>query len=303
MHAIVTGATGVIGIALVKKLLTEQISVTAVCRPGSENIRNLPESNSLEICMCDLHRLQELPNLIDTPVDWFFHLGWLGTDSRDNRFAAALQVENIRVALDAVMAAKVLDSKVFVGVGSQAEYGRVADGILRPETPEHPVSAYGMAKLCAGQMTRLQCREAGVRHVWARPLSVYGPGDGKQTLISSAIAALRKGGRFSMTAGEQLWDYLYAADAAEALYCMAKDGVDGAIYPFGCGHAMPLKDYVQIIREEVNPSAELGLGDVPYLKDQVMHMEADNTALTRDTGWKPRTSFRDGIRSMLSSDV
>ena len=81
---------------------------------------------------------------------------------------------------------KALGCKVFLGAGSQAEYGRVS-GILRPDTPAFPENGYGMAKLCAGQMSRVECQTLGMDHVWARILSVYGPHDGPATMISGTV--------------------------------------------------------------------------------------------------------------------
>ena len=63
-----------------------------------------------------------------------------------------LQNNNVKYALQAVKAAKELGCTRFVGAGSQAEYGRV-EGTLTPDTPAFPENGYGIAKLCAGQMT------------------------------------------------------------------------------------------------------------------------------------------------------
>ncbi|MDY3917269.1 MAG: NAD(P)-dependent oxidoreductase [Selenomonadaceae bacterium] len=298
--AVITGPTGVIGTALVRRLLAAGVEVYAVCRPQSPRVSHLPHDACLHNVECDLHELARLPELVPQPCQMFFHLGWLGTSQRANRFAMHLQVANIDCALAAAESAIQLGVQVFVGAGSQAEYGLVADGVLRPDTPTHPISGYGMAKLCAGQMTRLLCQQAGVRHIWVRPLSIYGPSDGAQTLIAAAIETLQAGRHFAMTAGEQMWDYLYAADAAEAFYQLALQGRDGGIYPLGSGQARPLREYVEIIRRLVAPKAAIGFGERPYLPDQVMHMEADIASLTADTGWQPQTSFAEGIRSMLA---
>ena len=139
-----------------------------------------------------------------------------------------------------------------------------------------------------------------MRHVWPRVLSVYGRHDGQQTLISTAISKFQAEEKLSMTAGEQQWDYLYSGDAAAAFYAMALYGKDGAVYPVGSGKTSSLRSFVETIKVIVNPSAEIGFGEVPYLKDQVMRMQADITELTVDTGWKPATSFEDGIRKILA---
>lgn len=297
--AVVTGATGVIGSALVERLVQAGVEVYVMLRPESKRSNNIPKHDLVHLIACELHDIKSLSEKIDVPCDAFFHLAWLGTDNPKNRFNMYIQNDNVRCALDAVEAAKRLRCNVFVGSGSQAEYG-TGGGIMRPDTYPRPVSGYGMAKLCAGQMTRQVCHDYGIRHIWPRILSVYGANDGKQTLISSAISRMMAGEKVSMTAGEQMWDYLYSADAADALYRMALYGKDGSVYVVGSGKTKRLKEYVEVIRDEINPELSIGFGEVPYMKDQVMHLEADISTLVSDTGWKPQTIFVDGIRAMLA---
>lgn len=301
-RAIVTGPTGVIGTALVQKLISENVETYAVIRSTSKRINKIPKSNLVHIIKCDIDNFINLKNFIKEPCDAFFHLAWAGTDNPLNRFDMDLQTKNIQYSLDAAQAATDLHCKVFIGAGSQAEYG-TKSGIMRPDTFPEPVSGYGMAKLCAGQMTRYICKQAGIRHIWPRILSVYGPGDGKQTLISSAIRSMLVGEKLSMTPGEQMWDYLYSSDAADALYAMAEMGKDGSVYVLGSGKVMPLRKYIESIRDIINPKLEIGFGERPYFKDQVMHLEADNRSLVKDTGWKPKTSFLDGIKEILKTNV
>ncbi|MGN0763667.1 MAG: NAD-dependent epimerase/dehydratase family protein, partial [Aristaeellaceae bacterium] len=209
-----------------------------------------------------------------------------------------LQTENIRCAVEAVDAAAQMGCHVFVGSGSQAECGRV-DGLIRPDTPCFPETGYGIAKLCAGQMTRVACRQRGIRHVWGRILSAYGPNDGPLSLFPTMMGKLLRGEKPALTAGEQLWDFLYADDVAQALYCMAVSGRDGAVYPIGSGQARPLKDYFRILRDAIDPALPLGIGELPYAPHQVMHLQADISALQRDTGFAPAVPFEEGIRETL----
>lgn len=297
-RAIVTGPTGVIGSALVRRLLQAGVEVYAVCRPGSQRSNVLKDQSLLHKVACELHELKILPAKIGVSCDMFFHLAWLGTEHPENRFDMYIQNDNIRCTLDAVEAAKVLDCKVFIGAGSQAEYG--VDGILRPDMYANPVSGYGMAKLCAGQMTRQLCREYGIRHIWPRILSVYGLNDGKQTLIQYAIDQMLAGNSVAMTEGNQVWDYLYSEDAADAIYQLALSGKDGAVYVLGSGTTKRLREYVEIIRDIINPGAAIRFGEVPYRKDQVMHLEADISALSHDTGWYPKIDFKEGIIRIIN---
>lgn len=291
--AIITGPTGGVGIALVEYLIKQNVAVTAVCRSGSKRISRLPKSELLTIIECDLSELSKLSEMIDEEQDVFYHFAWDGTFG-DARNATAVQVQNIQYTLDAVEAAAKLGCKRFVGAGSQAEYGRV-EGMLDAMTPVFPENGYGMAKLCAGQMSRLRCEQLGIEHVWTRILSVYGPGDGEKTLVSSLIRKFLSGEVPACTKGEQIWDYLYSKDAARALYLLGDKGVHGKTYCIGSGDAKPLADYIRVIRDMVNPDMEIGFGEIPYGEKQVMHLCADIEELRQDTGYAPQYTFEQGI--------
>ena len=296
--AVVTGPTGAVGVALCERLLREGVRVYAAVRPDSLRRRALPTDDGLTLVDCDLSDLPRLPAMIPGGrADAFFHLAWTGTTGAA-RNDASLQLDNVRHAVDAVRAASALGSRVFVGAGSQAEYGR--PGVpLTPETPAFPETGYGIAKLCAGSMTRLECAKLGLDHVWPRILSVYGPHDGMNSMISATIRALLRGESPALTEGVQLWDYLYADDAAEALLLCATRGRNGAVYPLGGGAARPLREYVEAIRNAIDPGLPLNFGAVPYGPGQLMRLEADLTALRRDTGFQPSTPFDKGIQKTI----
>ena len=50
---IVTGATGMIGCALVRNLLKKKVNVTAIIRPNSEKKDRLPKSKCLNVVECE----------------------------------------------------------------------------------------------------------------------------------------------------------------------------------------------------------------------------------------------------------
>lgn len=293
---VVTGPTGAIGIALCQRLLQEGLTVYAVCRPGSPRAEALPHHERLHKVACDASEYGSLAEKIEK-ADAFFHFAWAHTIGPGRNDMPA-QIRNIEYTIDAVRAAKRLGCQVFLGAGSQAEYGRVS-GLLRPDTPAFPENGYGMAKLCAGQMSRVECHAQGIAHVWARILSVYGPHDGPATMISTTVRTLLEGGVPKLTAGEQKWDYLFSEDAAMAFWRMAQSGRDGAIYPLGSGQAFPLREYIVALRDAIDSSLSLDLGAIPYSPLQVMHLQADISALRQDTGFVPETDFAQGIRKTI----
>lgn len=293
--AFVTGATGAVGAALVRELAENGVHVTVLCRPGSKRADNVPRHALVDVCAGDVTRLGDVP--AERRCDAFFHLAWMGTTGAA-RNDMKLQNENVRCALDAVDLAARLGCRVFVGAGSQAEYGRT-EGKLSARTPAFPENGYGIAKLCAGQMTRIACRQKGIDHVWARILSVYGPCDNPGSLVMSVASALLRGERPRCTAGEQQWDYLYAQDAARALTAMAERGKNGAVYPLGGGETRRLREYILAIRDAVDPALSVEIGALPYPNGQVMYLCADLEELTRDTGFVPQVPFESGIQKTI----
>lgn len=298
--AIITGCTGCIGVALINELVANGVEVTAVIRENSTRKEAIP--SGVKIVECSLDNISQLHRFLPHDYDVFYHFAWDGTigQSRNN---FKLQCDNIKYAIDAVNVAKELGCKRFIGAGSQAEYGRV-EGVLTPETPCNPENGYGIAKLAAGSMTRLECNRVGIEHIWTRILSVYGPNDGAGTMIMTGILDMLCDIVPQFTKGEQMWDYLYCTDAAKAMRLIAEKGKNGAVYCIGGGKAEKLSDYIEKMRDAVKKSgkenAKVQLGAVPYADKQVMHLCADISALTQDTGFIPEVSFEQGIEQTVN---
>lgn len=297
-RVVITGPTGAIGIAMIRECIRQGREVVAICHKNSGRISYIPTSPLVTIVECDLQNLKELQADTVGPCDFFFHLAWAGTTGAA-RNDMQLQTKNIQYTLDAVELAVRLGCSVFVGAGSQAEYG-LTNTKLTPDTPVKPETGYGMAKLCAGQMSRHLCKERNIRHIWMRILSIYGPYDGPNSMLSITINKLLKDERPVFTKGEQIWDYLYSEDAAKAMLLAAEKGKDGAVYCLGSGMGRQLREYIEIVRNLTNKDIKLQFGEVPYAKRQLMYLCADISSLTKDTGFLPCTEFEDGIEKTIS---
>ena len=295
---VITGPTGAIGMALIKRCMEQQIEVLAICHKGSRRINNIPTDPLVKVIELDLTDYHTFDPKDSKKYDVFYHLAWNGTFG-DSRNDMPLQVTNIQCTLDAVKLAGRLGCHTFLGAGSQAEYGRV-EGLLRPDTPTFPENGYGMAKLCAGQMSRTLCEQWGICHIWTRILSVYGPYDGQNTMVMSSLRRMLANEPTEFTKGEQLWDYLYSEDAADALLELGTGGVHGKVYCLGSGEAHPLSWYIQTMHQLTKSTADIGLGKIPYSDTQVMHLQADISELQKDIGFRPRTEFAEGIRNLIS---
>lgn len=294
-NVVITGPTGAIGISLIKRCIESQTKVLALIHRGSPRNAYIPASSFVKKVECDLENLKDLEVKTEESFDAFYHLAWKGGNLRDN---ILVQKTNIEYVLEAVKLANKLKCKVFIGAGSQAEYG-LSKCPLNGNTPVFPCNVFGASKLYAGYMSRFLAHQLGMKHIWTRILSVYGPYDGKQTMIISTIEKMLKGEKPLFTNGEQIWDFIFSVDAAEAMYRLGEDGVDGKIYTIGSGTARPLKEYIIQIRNNIDSNLMLNFGEISYSKNQVMYLCADIADLVSDTGFKPKVSFEKGIRETI----
>lgn len=309
---VISGATGAIGVALIHYGLEKQMQILAICHKDSRRIKRLPKVENIHILELSAEEYSDFVNNKRQEIeslgayDCFFHLAWQGTTGTD-RNDMNLQLRNVRYTLDAIELAAAFGCKCFVGAGSQAEYGRV-EGILSSATPTFPENGYGIAKLCAGQMSRIRCEQLHIKHIWTRILSVYGPGDDERTLIMSAIKGFLNREHTEFSAGMQKWDYIYSMDAARALIGLAVWGKDGHVYCIGSGKTQLLKEYIHqvyaVINAQDTSDEKIGIGKRPYMDKQVMYLQADTREwpkeLQKEFDKKPMCSFNEGIHHTIN---
>ena len=294
---VVTGATSMLGVATIEECLKNDIEVVAIVHRNSKNFYRLPKSAKLQVIEANLDELAALtPNFND--ADTFYHFAWAATthQGRDNVDAQEI---NIRHTLDAVRLAQKCGCTKFIFAGSQAEYG-LSNTPLNRDTPIKPCTAYGVTKFAAGKLAEMLCKNLGITFVWCRIVSTYGINDGANTLISYVINCYKNNVQPVLTGGEQIWDYLYADDAAYAFRLLGQSST-GGVYVIGSGQGRPLKNYIEIIYRLMKPSVPLVFGGKPYAENQIMFLQADISDLRRDTNFEPRTSFDDGIFKMLNA--
>ena len=96
-----------------------------------------------------------------------------------------------------------------------------------------------------------------------------------------------------------MWDYLYADDAADAILAIAEKGQDGKAYPLGSGKGRRLSEYIEDIHKSINPSVEIKYGTKDYYPHQPMHLVADIKEITEDMGWEPDCLFAQGVERII----
>ncbi len=296
---VVTGATGFIGVHLVRLLVNRGYSVICIVRPGSRNIAKLPKNDNITVLpveMSDYDKIQKEAGDIDA----FYHLSWDGSRGKD-RDDRQLQLKNFYAAKKAFKSAVNMNAGLFLSVGSQAECGDMGDKIVDENFPCSPVSRYGTEKLHTYEELTSMAKRSDTRFVWTRVFSLYGPYDYENSLVISTIKNLREGKPVETTLAKQYWDFLYVEDAVRAMADFIDSDLSG-LYNLASGKSRPLRGYIEDIRTVVNPCGEIIYGAIPYPSDgKPVRFRPSIEKIKKDTGWNPRTEFKDGIAKIYDS--
>jgi len=291
----ITGATGFIGAAIVRELLSSGDSVIALLRPNSDVSRLDDIKEDIQFESYDLLKEDALKSKFSADV--FIHCAWRGVAGEDRNEEFQIK-ENVPSVIKSVELASKLGCTQWIGLGSQAEYGNLNNKIDE-SSPTMPTTAYGKAKLAGGVAALGLCEVYGMAGSWLRIFSTYGPGDAPHWFIPHIIGELLAGRSPKLTKCEQLWDYLYVDDAARAVAAVARQTDAKGFFNLGSGSPHPLKTYVEAIRTLLKSNLIPDYGAVPYRPDQVMHLEANIDRLVGLTGWTPLVNFSEGLANMI----
>jgi len=296
MRVLITGASGVLGIPLVEELHARGCEILVLLSPGSPRNGRLLQvtGSSMKWIECDLADYDNLR--ISERFDAFVHMAWSGGMEREN---VEVNLASARHCAAAVRLASRLGCQVFVATGSQAECGPQqtplsANTVCIPDTP------FGAAKNLARDLARIEARKTpGMRFNWVRVVSVYGPFDREESMVISSLRKLLRKETPAFTSCDQIWDFLYATDAALALVAILFSGRDGQIYTLGSGQAHPLREYINPMLDRFGVPSELCLGKIESATSTPRHLVADITPLQAHFGWAPLETFGSGLKKTI----
>lgn len=295
---LITGATSMIGVALIEEALANETEVFAIVRNGTRRLSRLPSSPLLHVVFIDsLNEYQSILKNITKPIDVFYHFAWLYTE-KQYRNEPVLQNENIAISLKMVEFCKALNCKKFVFAGSQAEYGPRTDKIYATDRVA-PVLSYGIAKYAAEKLTANLCSQYGIVHACGRIFSVYGKNDNEGTMLNYAISKFKNKENAYFTSGQQKWDYLNEKDAGNAFFLIGDKVNSNFICNVASGISLPLCKYIDMLADLLCAKKYCVFNE---LEKQPQGLEADIAEL-ESLGFKPSIKFEDGIKTMVENEV
>ena len=297
--AIVTGASGFLGKYLVRELIRNQYKVWAIVRSENSDILDTINDDTC-IIYCTMNDILSLPYSINERIfDVFFHMAWDGNCGK-KREDCNLQLKNVKASVEAAEIAAILKCNRFIGAGSVTELMYRTYLTLDDCTPEM-ITCYAIGKISAEYLCRCICVKNNIEFIWPYIANFYGIGDKTNNFINFLIQNYSSGISPNLTDGNQMADFLYVSDVARALRLLGEKGRDKHTYYVGYGAPKPLKYFIKITRDIVNPNIDAGIGRKVFHGLDIDYDNIDIKKIERDTGFKPEIKFENGIYMLYQS--
>ena len=287
--AIVTGAGGFVGKAVVQELLNRGVEVWAITRPQSKHPIDLERVHIIE---CNLSDYANLANIIALPVDVFFHFAWEGT-SGSMRADEGIQLANVQGSCNAMNSAASLGCKRFIYASSIMQYE--VEAVVKSMENPGPNSMYSVCKMTADYMLRIIASKNNIEYNSALISNIYGPGEHSPRLINSTIRKALQGEHLAFSPGEQLYDFIYITDAAKMFAEIGERGIAGRTYYIGNKDPKPLKGFLYEMQTVLGCKDRFGIGELPFNGISLNYTEFSTKLLYDELGYKPSVSFAEGI--------
>lgn len=287
--AIITGVGGFIGSHLCNRLLNDGVKVYGVDVVDAvhERFRH-PSYVPITASFPDYNRLHEL---INEPVDVFFHLAWAGGLLQSSFIDYELQLSNAKYACDAYMEAVKIGCKRFVnsGTNNQVEIKQFINTLdFQPRT----TCIYATAKTALELIIRTLATKNETEYVATMIPMPYGEGNRSMQLFNVVMKSLIEGKSPSLIEGNNLYDIVYIEDIVGAFIAVAEKGRAGRSYYVGHRELRTFRSWIEEIRDIVAPDVELRFGEYKDPLD-LDYSLVDLDLLYKDTGYECKTTLQE----------
>lgn len=293
-RVVLTGGTGFIGSWLVEEMLEKAIEVIMLVR--NKETCKYSDKEGVKVIQYDSSDYEELKSK-KQEIDAFYHLGWGGVATQDKN-DCSIQMKNISFSMEMLDYAYEIGAAKFIGIGTVAEYS-FCESIMDVNAKQTPNDMYGAAKTATHYLLETRARILRMPFIWTVIPSTFGEGRRDNNIITYTILSLLKGEEPEYGYLTQMWDFLYVKEVVRALRYIGEKGIAEKTYAIGSGVFKPLKDYIVMIRDVINPDLKLGIGAKPALSDKVFSSCVSIYDLTKDTGFVPEITFEEGIKRTI----
>jgi CDP-glucose 4,6-dehydratase len=305
----VTGATGIVGSWLVKRLLGAGAHVVVLVRdadPQSELIRSgdITSTSVVNGCLEDYSVTERAIN--EHEPDTVFHLGAQAIVTTALRSPLPTFEANIRGSYHVLEACRVHRSLVsrLVVASSDKAYG---DGISLPYTEDMPANGrhpYDVSKSCTDLLALTYAHTYDLPVTVARCGNIYGGGDlNWSRIVPGTIRSLWQGQRPVIRSdGQFTRDYLYVQDVVDAYLVLAErcgdDGVRGEAFNFSPESRQTVLEITRALqrlmrREDLEPVI------LDNARAEIRDQYLDASRAHQRLGWRARHSLDEGLQATI----
>lgn len=196
----------------------------------------------------------------------------------------------------------------FHHISTDEVYGSLgATGMFTEETPYAPNSPYSASKAASDHLVRAWGETYGMPILVTNCSNNYGPFHFPEKLIPVVILKALKGDAIPVYGtGENVRDWLYVEDHADALLTVLQRGEVGRTYNIGGENEATNIDLVRMIctildelRPAATPYAEL-IGFVADRPGHDLRYAIDPTRIRTELGWRPSVTLEEGLRRTVA---
>lgn len=330
MKHVIIGGCGFIGFNLAVELLekgNEVLVLDNVSRKGSAHnllrLMNHPFSQNLTFQHCDIRLDKHILARVVNDADVIYHLAAQVAvttsvvnpllDFEINLLGTFNIIEAMRSQGSKAILIYASTNKVYGGMeeitiveGEEHYYYKdMKNGIPESQNLDFH-SPYGCSKGAAEQYIRDYSRIYGLRTICFRQSCIYGPNqfgiEDQGWVAWFTIASMYNKPITIFGNGKQVRDVLHVKDLIDG-YQMAISNIgvtNGQIYNMGGGaeHQLSLLKLIAMLEQKLDKKILFTFGDWRP-GDQPVYV-SDIAKVTRDTGWKPKIAFHEGINALLS---
>lgn len=288
--AIVTGATGLVGKAVVGNLVQAGVEVLCVGRRTFKytEAREYFECEVSYLCL-EMSDVELLPAEIEK-LGWFagedsvfYHFAWSG-DKKLTDGSFEEQIKNVTYATNALKAAKKIGCVKFINSGT-VEETHAQRHIERKTTSYLPSQLnYTIAKLASRDMCRMVAYLEKIDYVHTRLSVPLRPDLSEGNYIAKTLKEITQGRSYQEPKNKQLFDVILIDDVARAYVLIGKHGRNKADYFIGTADPTTLSDYFE--------DYERLLRGLKVNRRDKKHTEEDRglfdiSELSKDAGFEP----------------
>jgi nucleoside-diphosphate-sugar epimerase len=286
-RVLVTGASGFIGGHILGLLLERGFEVHAVSSRNSPKL--IVDCKWHKVDLLDYKQTQEIMELVK-PTH-LIHLAW---DTTPTEYWQSIDnFKWLQASLELLQEFQKIGGKRVVMAGTCAEYDWEYGYCSEYKTPRNPKSIYGICKNNLQSLLASFSDITNLSSAWGRIFFVYGPNQHPQKLVSSVIGSLLLDKPVSCSHGNQIRDFLYVEDVANAFVSLLVSDVQGAVN-IASGRSITLKEIINIISEQLGRPDLIRFGKIPE-KDESPLIVADVRRLYNEVGWSKKYKIEEGL--------